>query len=78
LQRAEFIYHLQRAKFTRFSQKMEFARRKFSFVCEIRFARCKFGALREASEFSEQIYVFLPQQSSTGKSNTARRMKKSK
>jgi len=39
---------------------MEFARRKFSFVCEMRFARCKFGALREAFKFSEQIYDSAP------------------
>jgi len=60
LQRAKFIYRLQKAEFTRFSQNMEFARRKFSFVCEIRFARYKFGALREAPEFGEQICVSAP------------------
>jgi len=60
LRKAEFSYHLQRVKFTRFSQNMEFARRKFSFVCEIRFARYKFGALREAPEFGEQICVSAP------------------
>jgi len=51
---------LRRVKFTYRLQKAEFARRKFIAACEMRFARCKFGALREASEFSEQIYIFAP------------------
>jgi hypothetical protein len=41
-------------------QKAEFVRRKFSAACEMRLARCKFGAIREASEFSEQIYDSAP------------------
>ena len=60
LRKAEFSYHLQGAKFTCRLRKTEFARRKFSAACEMRFARCKFGTLREASEFGEQIYIFAP------------------
>jgi len=51
---------LRRVKFTYRLQKSEFVHRKFSAVCEMWFARCKFGSLREASEFGEQIYIFAP------------------
>ncbi|WP_297905178.1 hypothetical protein, partial [uncultured Campylobacter sp.] len=51
LRKAEFSYHLQRAKFTRFSQNMEFARRKFVAACETMAYSLQIGALREAPEF---------------------------
>ena len=40
--------------------KAEFVRRKFSAVCEMRLARCKFGTLCETFKFGEQIYIFAP------------------
>ena len=61
-----------------FSQNMEFARRKFVAACETMAYSLQIGALRKASEFGEQNLSFRFAQSSAGKSNTARRMKKSK